>query len=107
MKEPDRLALHGGPKVKTTPYGTGEKHDADVEAEALRARLNAGPLPLAKGPSVMELRRFDIASCPRATDMASRSVRVHLNEFVTDQDVRHTVLAVQKVARWYRRGGAG
>jgi len=56
MKASDKLALHGGPKVKTTPYGAGSKHDADVEAEALRARLHAGPLPLARGASVMEVR---------------------------------------------------
>ena len=53
----ERLALFGGPKVKTTPYGTGSKHDADVEADALRARMKAGPLPLAMGPSVRELRK--------------------------------------------------
>ena len=57
MRKSDELALHGGPKVKTTPYGTGEKHDADVEADALRDRLAAGPLPLARGPSVMALRQ--------------------------------------------------
>jgi len=57
MRRSDRLALLGGPKVKTTPYGTGAKHDANVETEALRARLQAGPLPLARGPSIMELRQ--------------------------------------------------
>jgi dTDP-4-amino-4,6-dideoxygalactose transaminase len=57
MGEHDKLALFGGPKVKTRPYGSGAKHDARREAEALRARLEAGPLPLAKGPSVRELRR--------------------------------------------------
>lgn len=57
MRGSDELALHGGPKTKATPYGTGAKHDANREAEALRNRLLAGPLPLAKGPSVMALRR--------------------------------------------------
>lgn len=54
--ETEALALHGGPKTKTTPYGTGSKHDADAEAEALRKRLHAGPMPLAMGPSIRELR---------------------------------------------------
>ncbi|MDH7569607.1 MAG: DegT/DnrJ/EryC1/StrS family aminotransferase [Armatimonadota bacterium] len=57
MAERDKLALLGGPKVKTTPYGTGSKHDADAEAEALRRRLHLGPLPLAMGPSIRELRQ--------------------------------------------------
>lgn len=56
MKEIEKLALYGGPKSKTTPYGTGLKHDPDKEAEALRARLRAGPLPLAMGPSIREFR---------------------------------------------------
>ena len=42
-----------------------------------------------------------------ATEMANRSVRVHLNEFVTDRDVRDTILAIHKVAAWYRGGGSG
>lgn len=57
MEAREQLALHGGPKTKTTPYGTGVKHDATAEAEALRARLEAGPLPLAMGPSIKELRQ--------------------------------------------------
>ncbi|MBI3946039.1 MAG: DegT/DnrJ/EryC1/StrS family aminotransferase [Armatimonadetes bacterium] len=56
MAELEALALNGGPKVKATPYGTGSKHDADAEAEALRARLHAGPMPLAMGPAILDLR---------------------------------------------------
>lgn len=68
MKESDRLALLGGPKAKTTPYGAGTKHDANGEAEALRTRLLAGPLRLARGPAIMELRQrieklFDVRCC--------------------------------------------
>lgn len=68
MSDVERLALHGGAKVKTRAYGSGMKHSADAEAEALRARLKAGPLPLAKGPSIMQLRQagqelFGVAYC--------------------------------------------
>lgn len=68
MPELETLALNGGPKTKTTPYGAGSKHDADIEAEALRQRLHAGPMPLAMGPSIKELRRqvcelFGVAAC--------------------------------------------
>ena len=54
----ETLALHGGPKTKRTPYGAGSKHDAEAESEALRARMLAGPLPLALGPSILEMRRM-------------------------------------------------
>lgn len=51
-------ALLGGPKVKTTPFGRGFKHDADAESDALRKRLQESEkLPLAMGPSILELRR--------------------------------------------------
>ena len=33
MKTAKPLALHGGPKAKTTPYGAGLKHDARVETD--------------------------------------------------------------------------
>jgi len=68
MQKSEALALNGGPKTKTTPYGTGVKHDACAEAEAIRARMLAGPLPLAMGPSILELRRqvqelFGVRAC--------------------------------------------
>lgn len=57
MNAPEQLALYGGRKTKKTPYGSGAKHNAAREAEALRRRLEAGPLPLALGPSIQRLRR--------------------------------------------------
>ena len=81
MEAREALALHGGPKTKTTPYGTGVKHDATAEAEALRARLEAGPLPLAMGPSIKELRQkvqemFGVRFCvPTSSGTAATTPR--------------------------------
>lgn len=57
MKQSEKLALYGGPKTKTTPYGSGLKHDAARETDALRKRMEAGPLPLAMGPAILEFRQ--------------------------------------------------
>jgi len=57
-------------------------------------------------PPGLKAGRFDAASCPNANAMARRTVRVHLNEFVTVQDVRDTIRAIRKVARWYREHGS-
>ncbi len=75
----ETLALLGGPKAKATPYGSGLKHDVAGEVEALRRRLLAGPLPLARGPSVMEFRQrvqelFGVSCC---VPCSSGSAAVH------------------------------
>ncbi len=72
MKSSAELALMGGPKTKTRPYGTGDKHDAGREAEALRLRLQSPRLPLARGPSILELRKrveklFGVRHCVPAS----------------------------------------
>ena len=79
MSAAETLALLGGPKVKTTPYGKGVKHDAEAEIEALRRRFLAGPLPLAKGQAIMEFRQrvqelFGVRYC---VPCSSGSAAVH------------------------------
>lgn len=79
MSAAETLALLGGPKVKTTPYGKGFKHDVETEIAALRRRMEAGPLPLAKGQSIMAFRQrvqelFGVRCC---VPCSSGSAAVH------------------------------
>ena len=79
MSTAETLALLGGPKTKTTPYGKGAKHDAEAEVEALKRRFLAGPLPLAKGPAILEFRQrvqelFGVTCC---VPCSSGSAAVH------------------------------
>jgi len=79
MSTTETLALLGGAKAKKTPYGKGAKHDAEAEIEALRRRFLAGPLPLAKGQSIMEFRQrvqelFGVRCC---VPCSSGSAAVH------------------------------
>lgn len=55
MAKSDLLAIHGGPKAKAHPYGTGPKHVVG-EMKALQKILERGQIQFARGPEVMELR---------------------------------------------------
>ena len=46
----------------------------------------------------LEKGRFALENCPNVLALATRSVRVHLNEFCTDQDIDETARAIRKVA---------
>jgi len=56
-------------------------------------------------PPSLEKGQFEPASCPNAIETAHRSVRVHLDEFTTAEDIRNTVRAIRKVVHWYRERG--
>ena len=55
MAKLEPLAINGGPKAKTTPYGTGPKHVV-AELNAVKKILERGAITFARGPEVMELR---------------------------------------------------
>jgi dTDP-4-amino-4,6-dideoxygalactose transaminase len=55
MPKEEPLALHGGPKAKQVPFGSGPKHVLD-ELEALKRVIERGAIQFARGPEVMELR---------------------------------------------------
>ena len=54
-RSPEKLAIHGGEPVKTTPYGAGPKHGLD-EWEAIRPIFERGTIDMTRGPEVMKLR---------------------------------------------------
>lgn len=57
----EKLAIHGGEPVKTTPYGSAPKHDLG-EWQAIRPIFERGTIPMAHGPEIMKLRQ---AFCKR------------------------------------------
>ncbi len=76
----ENLAIHGGAKVKTTPYGKGCKHDAAAIAAALTKRLEGvEQLPLAMGPSIMDLRRRmgELYGVKHAVPTSSGTAAIH------------------------------
>jgi dTDP-4-amino-4,6-dideoxygalactose transaminase len=80
MSDNDKLALHGGNKIKTTPYGTGCKHDIDAICAALRKRIEGQErLPLAMGESIKQLRSrmCEIFSCKHAIPVSSGTAAIH------------------------------
>ena len=54
-KQPEKLALHGGTPVKTTPFGGGPKHFLK-EWQSIRKIFERGSIPMTRGPEVMALR---------------------------------------------------
>lgn len=80
MSGEKQLALHGGPKTKTSPYGRGCKHDIDAITKALRARLEGvEQLPLAMGPSIKQLRQrlCEIFGVKHAVPTSSGTAAIH------------------------------
>lgn len=55
-KKLEKLALHGGTPVKTTPFGSGPKHHLK-EWQAVRKIFERGSIPMTRGPEVMALRQ--------------------------------------------------
>jgi len=55
MPKPEALAINGGPKAKTVPFGAAPKH-AVSELNAVKKILERGAITFARGPEVMELR---------------------------------------------------
>lgn len=76
----DKLAINGGPKVKTTPYGAGCKHDAAAISAALTKRLQGvETLPLAMGPTILALRQriADLYQVKHAVPASSGTAAIH------------------------------
>ncbi len=74
-----RLALRGGPKAKTTPYGTGAKYGPEEEREVLAA-LRQGTLFYAFGGKTRALcsRFSELYGLKHATATSSGTAAVHV-----------------------------
>jgi dTDP-4-amino-4,6-dideoxygalactose transaminase len=96
-----------GPEFARALVAEGIRAGAPVSWNALNwplfQRLNqdSHAFPTYCPPS-LEKGRFDPARCPNASAAARRSVRLHPDEFCTEEDIQDTVQAMRKVARWYR-----
>lgn len=85
------LALHGGQKAKTVPYGTGNRFGAE-EPEQLCPKYGAPDKHYVYGRGL----------CTTAERILETSVRLSVSEFYTETDLAETIEAVQKVCRHYR-----
>ena len=52
---PPALALHGGPRAKSAPFGAGPKHNL-AEWRAIKPVFARGQIEMTRGPEVMRLR---------------------------------------------------
>ncbi|HOX07122.1 MAG TPA: DegT/DnrJ/EryC1/StrS family aminotransferase [Planctomycetota bacterium] len=75
----DELAIHGGPKAKTTPYGTGSKYGPEEEREVIAA-LRQGTLFYAFGQKTKALcsRFSELYGLAHATATSSGTAAIHV-----------------------------
>ena len=75
----DKLALHGGPKAKSTPYGTGSKYGPEEEKAVISA-IRQGTLFYALGQKTKALcsRFSDLYGLPHAVATSSGTASLHV-----------------------------
>ena len=79
MSDGEKLALHGGPKAKTTPYGTGQRY-MDNELKYLQEALEQNTLFYGHGQMVKRAceKMCEYTGMPYAVACSSGSSSIHL-----------------------------
>lgn len=61
-----------------------------------------GSLPWNNNPS-QDIIEYNEKTCPKTVELLSRAVQIHLNHFVTKEDVKDVIFAVDKVSAFLER----